>query len=220
MSYVGNPVYQTSFVYDTFSGTGSQTIFNLQVAPGSSNNCLVTIGTGNTATIATPTSYTITNQTLTFTTAPPSGTNNVIVRYLGLASTTAGLTRVSGGTTGLTPSSLTSGDVTLSGTLAAANGGTGNTTGVATNVSGVVVALNGGTGITSSGISGNVLTSNGTGWASSALPTPTSIASGSWTVSISGTKLYFAYGGTNVVSIDNSGNILTMGNVTAAATSV
>jgi hypothetical protein len=58
-------------------------------------------------------------------------------------------TRVSGGTTGLTPSTLTGGDVTLGGTLAVANGGTG---------------------LTSPGTSGNVLTSNGTGWTSSALP--------------------------------------------------
>lgn len=56
-------------------------------------------------------------------------------------------TRISGGTTGLTPSTLTDGDVTLGGTLAAANGGTG---------------------LTSPGTSGNVLTSNGSGWASSA----------------------------------------------------
>lgn len=34
-------------------------------------------------------------------------------------------TRISGGTTGLTPSTLTGGDVTLAGTLAVANGGTG-----------------------------------------------------------------------------------------------
>jgi hypothetical protein len=56
-------------------------------------------------------------------------------------------TRVSGGTTGLTPSTLTGGDVTLGGTLAAANGGTG---------------------LTSPGTSGNVLTSDGTAWTSAA----------------------------------------------------
>ena len=44
-------------------------------------------------------------------------------------------TRISGGTTGLTPSSLTGGDVTLAGTLAVANGGTGNTNGTAAGVS-------------------------------------------------------------------------------------
>jgi hypothetical protein len=39
-----------------------------------------------------------------------------------------GVTTISGGTTGLTPSSATSGVVTLAGTLAAANGGTGQST--------------------------------------------------------------------------------------------
>ena len=38
---------------------------------------------------------------------------------------------------------------------------------------GVLAAVNGGTGLSSPGGSGNVLTSNGTAWTSSALPTPT-----------------------------------------------
>jgi hypothetical protein len=58
---------------------------------------------------------------------------------------TAGVESFSAGTTGLTPSTGTTGDVTLSGTLAAANGGTG---------------------LTSPGTAGNVLTSDGTGWSS------------------------------------------------------
>jgi hypothetical protein len=224
MSYVGNIPSQTSFVYDTFSGTGAQTTFQLQVAPGSSNNCLVTIGVGNGATVAPPTSYSVTGTDLVFANAPAAGTNNVIVRYLGLASTTAGLTRLSGGITGLTPTALTSGDVTLAGVLIVANGGTGNPTGIAANVSGIVAVVNGGTGISNSGSSGNVLTSNGSIWQSSPIPTPSTLSSGTganqWSVSFSGTKMYFAYNGVNVVSIDSSGNILTLGNVTAAATSV
>lgn len=62
-------------------------------------------------------------------------------------------TRISGGTTGLTPNTLTGGDVTLAGTLAAANGGTG---------------------ITAAGASGNVLASDGTNWSSTALSSLTS----------------------------------------------
>jgi hypothetical protein len=56
-------------------------------------------------------------------------------------------TRVSGGTTGLTPNTLTSGDVTLGG---------------------VLVASNGGTGLSSPGTSGNILVSNGSTWVSQA----------------------------------------------------
>jgi hypothetical protein len=43
-----------------------------------------------------------------------------------------------------------------------------NTTGTAANVSGTVAAANGGTGLTSVGTAGYVLTSNGTAWVSAA----------------------------------------------------
>jgi len=59
---------------------------------------------------------------------------------------------VSGGTTGLTTSG---GPVTTSGTI---------------SLAGTLVAANGGTGLTSPGANGNVLTSNGSAWTSSALP--------------------------------------------------
>jgi hypothetical protein len=42
--------------------------------------------------------------------------------------------------------------------------------------------------------------------------------SGGWNVTPSGTKLYFNYNGTNVASLDSSGNLITLGNVTAYAT--
>ena len=58
---------------------------------------------------------------------------------------TAAVTSFSAGSTGLTPNTGTTGDITLAGTLAAANGGTG---------------------LTAVGTSGNVLTSNGTNWTS------------------------------------------------------
>lgn len=59
-----------------------------------------------------------------------------------------GVTTFSGGSTGLTPSTPTAGAVSLAGTLS---------------------YLNGGTGLNSSGTSGNVLVSNGSGWSSSTL---------------------------------------------------
>jgi hypothetical protein len=42
--------------------------------------------------------------------------------------------------------------------------------------------------------------------------------SGGWNVTPSGTKLYFAYNGTNVGSLDSSGNFRALGNVSAYAT--
>lgn len=98
---------------------------------------------------------------------------------------TAGVSSFSAGTTGLTPSTGTQGDVTLSGTLAASNGGTG---------------------LTSPGTTGNVLTSNGTGWTSATpstnpeIKTPTNVspASGATdigaTPTLTGSTYYSLYG--------------------------
>ena len=83
----------------------------------------------------------------------------------------SGVTSVaaSGGTTGMTFSGspiTTSGTLTLAGTLVVANGGTGATTLTANNV-----LLGNGTSalqVVAPGTSGNILTSNGTTWASTA----------------------------------------------------
>jgi len=120
----------------------------------------------------------------------------------------SGVTTFNAGTTGFTPSTATSGAVTLAGTLAIANGGTGTTSttfaNLTTNVTGTLPVANGGTGaatLTANNVllgngtsalqviapstSGNVLTSNGTTWASTA-----PAGGGSWvylsTVSASG----------------------------------
>lgn len=42
--------------------------------------------------------------------------------------------------------------------------------------------------------------------------------SGGWSVTPSGTKLYFNYNGTNVASLDSSGNLVTLANITAYGT--
>jgi hypothetical protein len=73
---------------------------------------------------------------------------------------------ISFGTTGLTPSTATSGAVTVAGTLAVANGGTGAASLTANNV-----ILGNGTSAVQTvapGTTGNVLTSNGTTWQSTA----------------------------------------------------
>jgi hypothetical protein len=123
-------------------------------------------------------------------------------------------TRISGGTTGLTPNTLTSGDVTLAGTLAIANGGTNatSTTDARTNL-GLVIGT-------------NVLAPNGSAASLTSFPTfnqnttgsAGSVSSGSWTITISGTKILFAYAGVNKGSLDSSGNFIVTGNVTAFGT--
>jgi hypothetical protein len=40
----------------------------------------------------------------------------------------------------------------------------------------------------------------------------------SWSITTSASKLYFNYNGTNVASIDTSGNFVSLGNTTAGAT--
>lgn len=67
-----------------FSGTGSQTAFTLSAAPVSATALIVNIS----GVVQTPTvDYTVSGTTLTFTTAPPAGTNNITVQNLGTAGT-------------------------------------------------------------------------------------------------------------------------------------
>ena len=75
-----------------------------------------------------------------------------------------GMTSFTGGTTGLTPSTSASGDVTLGGTLNAASGGTGLSSPAANSV----LLSNGSSALqtVAPGTSGYVLTSNGTTWVS------------------------------------------------------
>jgi len=82
--------------------------------------------------------------------------NSGVVTLLASSTATTPVTTFSGGTTGFTPNTATSGAVTLAGTLVPANGGTG---------------------LTSPGTSGNILTSNGTGWVSSA-PAASGVSTG------------------------------------------
>jgi len=99
-------------------------------------------------------------------------TNGSGVLSFAAASTgTVSSVALSGGTTGLTVSGspiTTSGTITLAGTLAVANGGTGAATLTANNV-----LLGNGTSALQAvapGTTGNVLTSNGTTWTSAAAP--------------------------------------------------
>jgi hypothetical protein len=107
-----------------------------------------------------------------------------------------------------------------------------------TGVTGTLPVANGGTGVTTSTGSGNNVLSTSPTLVTPILGTPTSgtltncsgtaasLTSGAaqsltttnWTVSESGGKLYFAYGGTNKASLDSSGNMIVTGNVTAYGT--
>jgi hypothetical protein len=115
MSYIGNQPFNASFVTDTFSGTGSQLVYNLSIGPGSGNAILVVIS----GILQPPSAYYVVGQILTFSSPPPVGSNNIVVRYLSLPAssiTTSAyrnyteLTATAGQTT-FTPASYTPGFV-------------------------------------------------------------------------------------------------------------
>ena len=126
MAYVGNPIdTQNTFqslVGKRFNGDGSTTDFTLDVAPSSTLDIEVFVGNVRQDTNS---AYTLSGTTLSFTGAPPSGTNNIYVvhqaksvgtidvpaSFLSDAQTISGARTFNGGITmgGTTPT-LTIGD--------------------------------------------------------------------------------------------------------------
>ena len=86
--------------------------------------------------------------------------NSGVVKILASNAATTNVTTFSAGTTGFTPSSATSGAVTLAGTLSIANGGTNST--ATPTAGGAVYGTGSAYAITAAGTTGQVLTSNGT----------------------------------------------------------
>lgn len=80
MSYIGAEPTTVAFLTDTFSGNGSTVAFTMSVAPATTSSILVAI----TGVVQDPATYSVVGTTLTFSAAPPSGTGNISVRYLGI----------------------------------------------------------------------------------------------------------------------------------------
>ena len=80
MSYIGNTPTNQNFVAgaDQFSGTGSQTVFTLSRNVNTVFDMFVTVSNVPQDPF---TAYTVAGNTLTFDSAPPSGTNNIEVVY-------------------------------------------------------------------------------------------------------------------------------------------
>jgi hypothetical protein len=80
MAYIGSTPTTQNFIAgtDTFSGTGSQTIFALSRPVNTVNDILVVVNNVD----QQPSAYTVSGSSLTLSAAPSSGTNNVYVRYL------------------------------------------------------------------------------------------------------------------------------------------
>ena len=82
---------------EDFSGTGSQTVYTMSVTPANSESVIIAIS----GVVQDPSNYTVSGTTLTFSTAPPLGTNNISCRYLGLPTATTGTAAVVNATNGI-----------------------------------------------------------------------------------------------------------------------
>jgi hypothetical protein len=222
LAYIGAVPTSATFAIDTFNGDGSTVTFTLREAPLATSSILVFVGgvRQNTDT------YSLSGASLIFSEAPPSGTGNIQVLFLGLnaspsipsdGSVTAnkivdgvitgaklaassitgdkiGLTAINANNivdTTITGAKIASATITgnkiatnqITGNLLTTNCVTGNNIAVGqitgnlltancvtagNNITGTLAAFNGGTGLTAPGTTGNVLTSNGSAWVSSA----------------------------------------------------
>ena len=109
MAYIGNTPISAAFLVDTFSGNGSTVNYTMTVAPANTSSIIVAI----TGVVQDPSTYAVNGTTLTFSQAPPSGTSNISVRYLGIPAsgvtttayrTVTDITATSGQTTFTIPS--------------------------------------------------------------------------------------------------------------------
>lgn len=80
MAYLGNLPTSATFAIDSFNGDNSTVNFTLREAPVTTSSILVFVGGIRQHTDT----YSLSSTTLTFSEAPPSGTNNIQVLFLGL----------------------------------------------------------------------------------------------------------------------------------------
>ena len=80
MAFIGNQPTSVAFLTDQFSGNASTTVFTMSVAPATTSSILVAV----TGVVQDPSTYAVSGTTLTFSGAPPTGTGNISVRYLGI----------------------------------------------------------------------------------------------------------------------------------------
>ena len=85
MAFLGNLPTSATFAIDTFSGDNSTVNFTLREAPVATSSLMIFVG-GIRQQIE---SYSLSGTTLTFTEAPPTGSSNIQVVFLGLGASAA-----------------------------------------------------------------------------------------------------------------------------------
>jgi hypothetical protein len=80
MPYIGQQPTSVAFLTDQFSGNASATTFTLSAAPATTSSVLVAVS----GVLQDPSTYAVDGTTLTFSAAPPTGTGNISVRFLGI----------------------------------------------------------------------------------------------------------------------------------------
>ena len=80
MAYIGNIPTSATFAIDSFNGDNSTVNFTLREAPVTTSSILVFVGGIRQHTDT----YSLSGTTITFSEAPPTGTNNIQVLFLGL----------------------------------------------------------------------------------------------------------------------------------------
>jgi hypothetical protein len=79
MSYLGATSTPGIFRSDYFSGDGSTRVFTLSYGTGNESSLIVSIS----GVVQAAYTYSLSNGTITFDAAPPVGSNNIEIRYLG-----------------------------------------------------------------------------------------------------------------------------------------
>mgnify|MGYP003340779927 CR=1 FL=1 len=115
-----------------YNGDGSTVAFTMTQTPANSASVIVAIS----GVVQDPTNYTVSGTTLTFSTAPPTGTNNISCRYLGLPTATTGTASVVNATNGIIVN-----NATISASYTIPSGSNAMSTGPVSVASGVTVTI-------------------------------------------------------------------------------
>ena len=139
MAFLGNLPTSATFAIDSFNGDNSTVNFTLREAPVTTSSILVFVGGIRQHTDT----YSLSGTTITFSEAPPTGTNNIQVLFLGLGASPHIPSDFSVSTVKIQPSAVTGdkiGLTAITGNLIAANAVTGDKIGLTAITSNLIAA--------------------------------------------------------------------------------